>query len=66
MRKNVTVFIGTVILNLLKIFVTNNLQKSDMDELGLERNHSEFFFKGLLLLGRTERLCEKANTLSNR
>jgi hypothetical protein len=37
-----------------------------MDELGLERNHSEFFVKRLLLLDQTERLCEKTYTLSNR
>jgi hypothetical protein len=37
-----------------------------MDELGLERNHLEFFVKGMLLLDRTERLCEMANTISNR
>jgi hypothetical protein len=37
-----------------------------MDELGLERNHLESFIEGLLLFDRTERLYEKANTLSKR
>jgi hypothetical protein len=37
-----------------------------MDELGFERNHSEFFVRGLLLLDQKEHLCGKENTLSNR
>ncbi len=34
-----------------------------MDELGLERNHSEFFFRGLLLFDLTKRLFETKITL---
>jgi hypothetical protein len=40
--------------------------KIKMDELGLERNHLDFFFKRLLLLDQTEYLCEKTNTLNSR
>jgi hypothetical protein len=37
-----------------------------MDELGFERNHLEFFLKGLLLLNPKERLYERTDTLNNR
>jgi hypothetical protein len=37
-----------------------------MDELGSERNHSEFFVKGLFLFDGTEHLCGRRNTLSKR
>ncbi len=37
-----------------------------MDELGLERNHSEFFFRGTLLFDLTRNLFETKNTLGKK
>jgi hypothetical protein len=52
-------------INNPKVFKAKIAYKNHIDELGLERNHSEFFFREKLLFDRKEGLCERTNTLNN-